>query len=189
VQFQDTHTISATILNVFSVGFNRFDPPATDPTLEGQWAAKAGIKGLPPGQASDAFPAIAFSGPNSPASWHTNSSSVSYHQIANSFVVGDHVSWIRGKHSLGFGINIHFWQDNINNPTTGSTIGGPTGPSAVDGNPGGLNFRNTQTAGLNATGGLVATTGNAYASFLLGAVDNAGLIESALPAVCFVFPG
>src|SRR5262249_51011287 len=117
------------------------------------------------------FPPVAFSGPNAPASWHANASSVSYLQIANSYMFGDHVSWVHGKHSLGFGFNLHLWQDNINNPLTGSALGGPTGPSSVGAIPGGFTFRNTQTAGFSSTGALLATTGYAYASYLLGTVD------------------
>ena len=39
------------------------------------------------------------------------------------------------------------------------------------------NFSNLQTAGFNATGGLLSGTGNSYASFLLGALNSATVNE------------
>src|SRR4029079_12829030 len=54
-----------------------------------------------------------------------------------------------------------------------------TGPSSVGATPGGFSFRNTQTAGFSPAGALLATTGNAYASYLLGAVDTAVLQDNA----------
>jgi hypothetical protein len=38
-------------------------------------------------------------------------------------------------------------------------------------------FSNTQTAGFSPTGTLLATTGNAYASFLLGDLNTTNVVE------------
>ena len=42
------------------------------------------------------------------------------------------------------------------------------------------NFSNNQTAGLTAAGAVNASTGNSYASFLLGALNSANVTEDAV---------
>src|SRR5438874_9687611 len=42
-------------------------------------------------------------------------------------------------------------------------------------------FSNVQTAGFNAAGTLLATTGNAYASFLLGELNTTNVIQDSQP--------
>ena len=65
-QFNMSYTITPTLVNVFGFSWNRFDTPFTDPTTGGGWAAKVGLTGLPPGQASDVFPSVYFGGPDAP---------------------------------------------------------------------------------------------------------------------------
>jgi hypothetical protein len=43
-----------------------------------------------------------------------------------------------------------------------------------------FNFNSAQTQGYNSTGSLVTTTGNAYASYLLGAVNSSGISQNAI---------
>src|SRR5581483_5142206 len=43
-----------------------------------------------------------------------------------------------------------------------------------------FNFNSAQTQGYNAAGSLVTTTGNAYASYLLGAVNSSGISQNAI---------
>ena len=43
-----------------------------------------------------------------------------------------------------------------------------------------FNFSSAQTQGYNSTGSLVTTTGNAYASYLLGAVGSSGISQNSI---------
>src|SRR5262249_34089091 len=43
-----------------------------------------------------------------------------------------------------------------------------------------FNFNSAQTQGYNSAGSLVTTTGNAYASYLLGAVNSSGISQNAV---------
>jgi hypothetical protein len=43
-----------------------------------------------------------------------------------------------------------------------------------------FNFNSAQTQGYNATGSLLTATGNAYASYLLGAVNSSGVSQNAI---------
>ena len=61
-QFNSTYTVSPSLVNVFAFGWNRFYTPFINPTTGGGWAAKVGLTGLPPGQASDVFLTLTLEG-------------------------------------------------------------------------------------------------------------------------------
>ncbi len=67
VQIKHTWTISPSLLNQASIGFNRLFVPIQNATVDGKWGDKVGIKGLPAGEARDAFLEATFAGPNAPA--------------------------------------------------------------------------------------------------------------------------
>ena len=41
----------------------------SDATIDGQYPIKAGLRGLPAGEADSSFPEVAFAGPNAPPEW------------------------------------------------------------------------------------------------------------------------
>jgi hypothetical protein len=73
--------------------------------------------------------------------------------IENGVAVSDFISWIWGKHALKIGGELRHYQDNTT-PISSSQF----------------NFSSVETADPNAAAN---TTGNEFASFLIGAVDNA----------------
>jgi hypothetical protein len=165
-QFNDTYTISPHVLNVFGFSFNRYITPFINPTEQGNYAAGAGIKGLPPGQASEAFPSIGFGGPNSPTEWANNTYTEGFTELNNTYVFQDNLQWVRGNHSLTFGTQLIFFEGACYIPTGGGAVTG-------------LDFNNTETAGFDPSGTLLTNTGSSYASYLLGTVDNGSLLQNA----------
>ena len=165
-QMNFTYTISPSIVNVFAFSYNRFYTPFTDPTKGGNWASKAGLTGLPAGQASDSFPPVYFNGPNAPTVWHHNTYVESFFDNTHTYTAQNNLQWIHEKHSVTVGAQFIFQQENVAQPTDGSYTGGFT-------------FSNLETAGFDPTGTLIASTGNAYASYLLGTVDSAYAEENA----------
>jgi hypothetical protein len=161
-QFHDTYTIKPTLLNQFSYSFNRIWIPLQNPTTEGNYPQKAGIKGLPPTVVSATFPDINFTGTNSPGGWQGTNAHF-FNEAANTFTAQDNLMWIKGAHSMVFGFQWQSLQDNENFAL-----------NAI------FNFNSAQTQGYNATGSLVSTTGNAYASYLLGAVNSSGVNQNAI---------
>ncbi len=165
-QIGDTQAITQNLVNVFSYQFNRNDLANISRTTSGNYAAKAGITGLPTG-AAEAFPPIIFGGPNSPTGWSTASGSRA-HQIESLNTFQDNVQWIHDNHSLTVGALISL--QTVNEKV----------PSIVNS----FSMSNDNTAGFNSSGTLLTTTGNAYASFLLGDVnsgflsDNSYLLET-----------
>jgi hypothetical protein len=101
-----------------------------------------------------AFAPISFTGGlTSPANWgrgwHQNWHDVRYSIIEN-------LTWVNGKHSMKFGMEID--RDIINDQNTSTAAGS-------------FQFSNRMTSQPNSPS--VATQGNSYASFLLGAVNQA----------------
>ena len=62
LQVKHNWTISPNLVNQLSFGYNHFFVPITNATSDGKWSTKSGIKGLPAGDASDAFLEAAFAG-------------------------------------------------------------------------------------------------------------------------------
>ena len=161
-QVHDTYAIKPNLLNQFSLSYNRIWIPLQNPTVSGNYPQKAGIKGLPPSVVDDTFPDIAFSGTNSPGGWQGTNAHF-YNEAANTFTAQDSVMWVKGRHSMAFGGQFQALQDNENFALVAS-----------------FSFNSAQTQGYNATGSLLTATGNAYASYLLGAVSSSGINQNAI---------
>jgi hypothetical protein len=161
-QFHDTFTIKPTLLNQFSYSFNRIWIPLQNPTMAGAYPQKAGMKGLPAGVVSLIFPDISFTGANSPGNW-AGTTSHFFNEAANTFTAQDNVMWVKGRHSMVFGFQWQSMQDNENFSLNAA-----------------FTFTNSETAGFNSTGTLVSTTGNAYASYLLGALNASSINQNSI---------
>ena len=129
-QIHDTYTIKPTLLNQFSYSFNRIWIPLQNPTVAGLYPQKAGIKGLPPSEVSQAFPDINFTGTNSPGGWQGTNAHF-FNEAANTFTAQDNLMWVKGRHSLVFGFQFQALQDNEN--------------FAVDRHAGSFNCANNET--------------------------------------------
>lgn len=152
----------ANLVNQVSYGYARFNVPITNVTVDGKYPIKAGLTGLPPGEADSSFPEIVFAGPNAPTGWR-GTNSRAFLDLTNTFTLQDNLQWTVGKHSVTFGGEIQWSQINGKERLLGSLAT--------------WNFDNRQTAGFNAAGTLQSTQGHAYASYLLGAVNSAGITD------------
>ncbi|HWB83912.1 MAG TPA: TonB-dependent receptor [Bryobacteraceae bacterium] len=167
-QVHDAYVFSANLLNQFSYSFNRLYVPILSATMNGAYPEKAGLTGLPPGQASLAFPRVTFNGPNSPIQW-SGTNAVAFDEALNTFSLQDNMQWIHGRHSFTFGYQMQWLQDNYTSPDTGTLAT--------------FTFSNNETAGFSPAGTLLTTTGNSYASYLLGSLDSAGITENAVTTI------
>ena len=162
-QIHYTRVFSSTWLNDASFGLTRIWIPLYSNTAAGGYPQKAGLTGLPPGNASLQFPAINFGGPNAPINWATTGP---FDEAENNFTFQNNVQWVHGKHAVTFGFQLQRLQDNRTPADTGSNAS--------------FSFSNNDTAGFSATGSLLSTTGNAYASYLLGAVNSASIAQNSV---------
>src|SRR5262249_18723302 len=145
------------------LSFARFNQPQTSNTMDGRYPEKAGLKGLPPGLASLEFPSINFGGTNAPTAWTKSHATF---EVENTYTVQDNVQWTKGKHSFTFGTQVQWLQINARTNRYGSSAE--------------WSFSNSQTAGFNTAGTLVTTSGNSYASFLLGALSSSSVTEDSV---------
>ncbi len=161
-QFHDTYMFSPTLFNTFGAGGTRLSIPIFPVTTSGNYPEKAGLTGLPGhGQAANGFPGVTFTGANIPNSW---AGTGPFNEWENDYVVQDSLDWVRGSHVFKFGSTYQWTQDNLGRPADGT--------SAT------FTFSNNETAGFSSTGTLLTGTGNAYASYLLGAVDSESIVNN-----------
>ncbi|MBI3695490.1 MAG: TonB-dependent receptor, partial [Acidobacteria bacterium] len=163
-QLKHTWIVNAAMMNQVSFGASRLWIPITNPTIGGKWVERAGIKGLPPGDATESFPEVAFAGPNSVQGWR-GTDARPFLDALNNFSFQDNFQWIRGSHSVKAGFQHQRLQDNYRARWDGTLFI--------------ANFSNAQTAGFN-NGTLASTAGNSYASYLLGTLNSATVNEDSV---------
>ena len=164
-QAKYTYVITPNLLNQLSYSFSRLWVPITNSTIGGDWMDKAGVKGLPAGEAAGSFPEISWTGPNVPDAWR-GTNARAFTEALNNSSAQDNVQWTHGRHSFTLGFQTSYLQANELTDAYGSVAT--------------WNFSNNQSAGFNSAGTLVTTTGNAYASYLLGALNSASVTEDSV---------
>jgi outer membrane receptor protein involved in Fe transport len=149
-----TTTITTSLINRAAGGINRFlnenGVPLQD-TPAGGWAQAIGLTGLAP---SPLFPTMTFSGANYQGGTISPLGRGSFSYDPNgSYIFQDDLTWIHGKHSFRFGYDYrrYLYTDRSVN------------------SPGSFGFSPLQTA----LPGYNTQTGDAFASFLLGAANSA----------------
>ena len=175
-QVEDTWTINDHLINQLKYGFTRFIQPQTSAT---DGVAKfspgaMGITNLPTGQASTVFPGVGFGTTGAVATTVTgwagpnNGGFVTQTVSPSTYAALDNLQWLKGKHSITVGFS--FMWEEINSAA-------PKGYSSITQ----LQFNSNSTAQYTANAStLSSSSGNSYASFLLGAVGNNG---SAAPSL------
>src|SRR5712692_349098 len=161
-QIKHTYVLGSKWVNQASIGFSRLAVPIFNATIDGQYPIQAGLRGLPGGEANSSFPEIAFAGPNGPTPWR-GTDARAFTEYLNNYTFQNNLNWTHGKHAMTVGLQAQRMDADERERTYGSlaTFG----------------FSNVQTAGFSSTGTLLTTTGNAYASFLLGDLNGTNVVE------------
>ena len=161
IRARDSWTASPTLLNVFSVTFNRFRVPSMAKSQNGNWPSTLGLGDFGAGN----FPLIKFQGINGADQTYVDGlpidetylgSQFNDFYAANTFIYDDTLSWVRGRHTFKLGAEMRVQQFNSHGDN-----GVPT-----------FIFDPAQTAG--SFGPLA---GFGFASFLLGDVNQASVSE------------
>ncbi len=166
VDLSDSYTITPHLVNQVKFGFSNFGGPPIQNITEGtQYAASnmgINFSGVPAdGQAVTEFPTQIFGGSNAQQEWGEGGSGVTATSVVNTYTLVDNLSWIKGKHSMTYGMQIQWLEFQS------SSYDGPTSSLT-------LNWGTNETAQENGTS-YVGSTGYSYASFLLGAVGSTGI--------------
>jgi hypothetical protein len=167
-QIEDTYTVNEHIVNQFKYGYTRFFQNIHDATFGvAAWEeGKLGVTNLPGGQAGQEFFGASFASTTlfstALTTWRGSAGSVSTQVTTpNNYAIVDNLQWLKGKHSLTFGITYQWQQDNVANPAT--LTGGLDLPYTAN---------STANFAANSNALSTANSGYSYASFLLGAVGG-----------------
>lgn len=159
MRFNYDYNVSATVLNNLRAGYTHA-PQVWERVAGNQGAlSKSGLLGVNP--PDDVLPQVKFA--DTYQNWGDQIKN-SGQQVNNTLQAADTVSMVRGNHSMKFGIDLR-WQQ-----TNGADHANQQGA---------FTFNSNETANPSA----LSTTGNPFASFLVGAVDSATYNE------LFVVPG
>jgi hypothetical protein len=143
---------SPTLFNHLNVGLNRVNSNSVATSVNGtDWDKAIGLTGA----SGPTFPPIAFNNDNQGLSSYGSPNADD--DVVNSLVVSDNISWIRGRHTLSFGMDWRAFQFSVIDQSHQS-------PS--------IGFDIAQTAAEPGQGRL---TGDPFASFLLGAPASVSL--------------
>ncbi|HEY6375909.1 MAG TPA: TonB-dependent receptor, partial [Edaphobacter sp.] len=169
---QHTYSFTPHLVNQFKFGFMNFGGPPVQNIVgsmpNSKYALSAsGITGLPAGQASQNAANTLFGGPfvapanptqgaNAPSAWVGNTPTTT--NVSETYTLLNNVQWLKGKHSMNFGGQYQWLENNA------STADGPSTPTP-------MNWSTNETASITGTT-YTANTGYSYASFILGAVGS-----------------
>jgi len=156
VRFGWDDTISSSLLNHVTIGFNRLNDPSKGVAVTGQdWEKTLGITGA----SGIGFPQFGFGGSPLGIGYQGFGGGSFDIAIPNSLITADSVSWIRGRHSLRMGFEWRYSQfSRFSNANTSPNF----------------SFENLQTA-VAPNDNL---TGDPFASFLLGLPNEESLTIS-----------
>jgi hypothetical protein len=158
-------TISPSLLNHVGVGFSRFRNPNFSLSYNQGWEQPNGGKLGLTGTQFDLFPTVLFS-----QNYTRFGDDVASDNYFNTLTVLDNLSWVKGKHTVKMGVEIQAHRDNYRNFGSGG---------------GDFSFSQLETALPGVTG-----SGNAFASFLLGAADSGySYFRSSLPGGRYKYIG
>ena len=168
---QHTFTFTPHIVNQFKYGFMNFGGPpvqnivGSDPGSKFALSA-SGITGLPAGQASQNAANTSFGTVNSPpAPWVGNTPTTT--NVSETFTALDNLNWLKGNHSMNFGGQFQWLQNNI------SVNDGPSAPTGLNYSVNDTALNTPIPAGTTAVPNTyVSNTGYSYASYMIGAVNT-----------------
>ena len=148
----DSFTITPNLLNIFNVTYNRYWNGSLPTQTGTDWPAQLGFGNT----GASNFPSISFGGSVNGIGISPIGNTWQGNYIGTTFILGDHVSWTRGRHTFTFGgdframqISSHGGSGALNFKFSNNTTGAPGEPYSNQ-------------------------VGFGFASFLLGQVQTAG---------------
>lgn len=146
-RFSHDYFFKPALLHNLALGYNRIRAPIGPPSLDGRWPEKLGLTGV----VGNMFPVLNFTD-----GYTTFGSSSGDDNVDQTYLVRDAVTWTRGRHTLKSGVEIRWNQRNDRAQVNTS---------------GTYSFNKLGTALPSSP----TTTGDGFASFLLGEVQSASL--------------
>jgi len=151
-RMSETWTLRPNLVNTASFAYNRYRNPSLSSQMDGGWNDYLGISDV---TSATLFPQIGFGGAVNGVGITDIGYNSSGFYVANTYIMGDNMMWVKGRHTIKFGIQL--WKQQINSHGGLDTLS--------------YNFSNT-TTGLPGES-YANKVGFGFASFLLGQVDSA----------------
>jgi hypothetical protein len=169
---EDVYTINDRLVNQLKYAYTRFIQPqiaATDGIAQYSPAA-LGITNVPMGAASTNFPGASFGQTGAVTTtltgWTQQGAAGATQKVTpETSTALDNLQWVKGPHTITFGFTFEWQQTNV---------AAPIGYSGLVELPYNSNSTAQYTANANT---LSASSGNSYASFLLGAVGGSPSLQ------------
>ncbi len=147
----DNWTISPRLFNTLSVALNRYRNPSTSKQLGKDWNKYLGLQNS---TSATLFPVINFGSAVNGVGTTGIGYNASGYYVGNTYIIGDSLIWLKGRHTMKIGAQIWKQQINSHNGLDTLTFG----------------FSNATTGIPGASWG--NQVGFGFASFLLGQVDS-----------------
>ncbi len=158
LRFGWDYLLSPSVLNHFTVGFNRVYTANKGLSVDGSdWPSVLGISGA----SGPTFPQMRFDGGQYGIGYSSIGGNAFSIQVPNALVLADSFSWTHGKHALQFGFDWRSYQYSLANT-------GITSPNYV------FNARQTAFSPVSQAPD-AKNTGDPIASFILGLPDEEDL--------------
>jgi hypothetical protein len=145
-------TVRPTIINHLALGYNRFGNLNESVFVDQDWASKIGLQNTAP----TTFPALTFTGSTILGGGIGASNRLGSENRGGSYngstIFQDDLTIVHGKHNFKLGTEVRFYYYNTRNKDGTGTF----------------NFQSVQTQ----QPGFATSTGHAFASFLIGGVNN-----------------
>jgi hypothetical protein len=154
-RINDTHLITPTLINIVTLGAHRLTHPEHDRTAVpfGQnWGDKLGGSVANNPYYNYSFPPVSFQNDNY-YGWDSSKLWDEYHTV---YGLDENISWVKRSHSFKFGYSFQLLMLNTNNRNNAA---------------GNFAFNRLETAAPADNSG---NSGNAFASFMLGALHSGG---------------
>jgi hypothetical protein len=168
VRLSDDYLLTPSIENHITLGFNRWGSGSESLYgVAGGWPAKLGYTGVP--WSDGAIPII--NGFDGVGQFGGNGGNPSIDD-QNNFDVNENLSWVKGKHTLKFGME--FLREGSNSISTGRSSGYLFTANKLTGLPDSATAPNCYLGYTNGVSNCAygSTDGSGFASFLLGQMDS-----------------
>jgi hypothetical protein len=150
LRLSHSYTFSSSVMNVVSFSWSQYYNPSIAGAANGGWPEKLGFGNTGAGT----FPEINFGDAVNGVGETGIGYALNSYYRSNTFILGDSVSWVKGKHTFKFGGEVRYMQ-TTSAPNTGSLH---------------FDFKPDQTRFMGQPWS--NQTGFGFASFMLGAVDS-----------------
>src|SRR5258708_30366818 len=116
VAISETHAFAQTLINEFRLGYNRINSHRLEPGANSNISSQLGLVGVPFQPGIGGLPSISFTTDGNPTI--ASSQFLPSVEKQNSYVLNENLIWVRGRHSMKYGVEFRKEQFTIFQPSS-----------------------------------------------------------------------